>query len=66
MRRKNRFTVRDNRIRDAVQANDIIEEQTCELGRVSSFETRDKMTHLRKAVDEDKERIVPIREGVDQ
>ena len=55
--------VRDNRIRDAVQANDIIEEQTCELGRVGGFETRDEVTHLHEAVDEDKERIVPIREG---
>ena len=63
MRCKDRSTVRDNRVRDAVQANDIIEEQTCELGRVGSFETRDKVTHLREAVDEDKERIIPIRKG---
>ena len=60
MRRKDRSTVRDNRIRDAMQANDVIEEQTCELGRVGGFETRDKMTHLRVAVDEYKKRIVPI------
>ena len=63
MRCKNRSTVRDNRIRDAVQANDIIEEQTCKLGPVSGFETRDEVTHLREVVDEDKERIVPIRKG---
>ena len=35
----------------------------CELGRVGGFETRDKVTHLREAVDEDKKRIVPIRKG---
>ena len=63
MRCKDRSTVRDNRIRDAVQANDIIEEQICELGHIGGFETKDKVTHLCEAVNEDKERIIPSRKG---
>ena len=63
MRCKDRSMVRDNRFGNAVQANDIIEKQTCEFSRVGGFETSDKVTHLREAVDEDKERIVPIRKG---
>ena len=55
--------IRDNRFRDAIQANDIIEEQACELDHVSSFDTRNKVTHLCEAVDEQKERIIPIRKG---
>ena len=61
MRREDRSTVGDNRFGDAVQANDIIEKQTSELGRVGSFEAGNEMTHLREAVDEDKKGIVPIR-----
>ena len=60
MRCKDRSMVRDNRVWDAIQANDIIKEQTCKLSHVGGFETRGKVTHLHEAVDEYKERIVPI------
>ena len=50
----------DNRFGDAVQVNDIIEEQTCELGCIDGFEIRDEMTHFHEAVDEYKERIICI------
>src|SRR5277367_3342273 len=61
MRCEDRSTVGDKRFRDAVQANDVIEKQACELGRTGGFETRNKVTHLREAVDENKEGIVTIR-----
>src|SRR5277367_930724 len=61
MRREDRSTVGDNRFRDAVQANDVIEKQACELGRIGGFETRNKVTHFCEAVDENKEGIVTIR-----
>ena len=60
MRHEDQSIVRDNRFRDVIQANDIIEEQTCELSRVDSFETRNKITHLHEVVDEDNKRIIPI------
>src|SRR5271170_570911 len=61
MRREDRSTVGDKRFRDAVQANDVIKKQACELGRIGGFETRNKVTHFREAVDENKEGIVTFR-----
>ena len=61
MRREDRSTVGDKRFRDAVQANDVIEKQACELGRIGGFETRNKVTHFRETVDENEKRIVTVR-----
>jgi hypothetical protein len=61
MRGKNRSTIRDDRVRNAMQSDDMIQKHSSEIRCIGSFVTRYKMDHFRETVDKNENSIKSMR-----
>ena len=63
LRGKNRATVGDNRVRKAVEADNMVQEQLSEFRSCGCLGARDEMAHLCESVDDNENRVVSLRGG---
>jgi hypothetical protein len=57
MRRENGTSVGDNRVWEAMQSDDIRDEETGEFGGISGLQTFDEMGHLGHLINEHEDRV---------